>query len=198
MNSTMTEFDAFIDLLAMLVTDPRTAVLFVLLAIAAVSDYRTYKIPNWLTFGGAAFALIYKTTIAAAPLAAFGLAAGGLLFGLAIMLPMYIVRVMGAGDVKLMAMVGAFLGFSATLHAALYVFIVGGIAAIGFALLNKSLTRMLLNVKDAAQGMLLSSIVGIKPDGQIAAGKSVGKLPYGVCIAIGTVISVVARQLGLG
>lgn len=193
----MQEFQAFLELLGMLATDPRTAVLFVLLVIAAVSDYRTYKIPNWLTFGGAAFALLYKTSIAASPLSGFGLAFGGLAFGLAIMLPLYVIRVMGAGDVKLMAMAGAFLGFSATLHAVLCVFIVGGIAALGFALLNKSLGRMVTNVKDVAHGMAFSAVAGFKPDGQIDSAKSIGKLPYGVCICIGTILSVVVRQLGI-
>ena len=48
----MQEFNAFVELLVMLVSDPRIAVLFVLLMIAAVVDYRTYRIPNWLTLGG--------------------------------------------------------------------------------------------------------------------------------------------------
>ena len=57
----MQDLDALFQLLAMLVTEPRTAVLFVLLVIASISDYRTYKIPNWLTAGGIVFALIYNT-----------------------------------------------------------------------------------------------------------------------------------------
>ena len=192
----MQEFQAFLELLGMLATDPRSAVLFILLVVAAVSDYRSLRIPNWLTFGGAAFALLYKTSIAASPLSGFGLAFGGLAFGLAVMLPLYVVRAMGAGDVKLMAMVGAFLGFSATLHAALCVFIVGGIVALGFAFINKSMGRMATNVKDLTQSMMFLMIAGVKPDGRIEPVKSIGKLPYGVCICIGTIISVITRQLG--
>jgi prepilin peptidase CpaA len=72
----MQEFYAFLELLAMLAFDPRVVVLFALLVIAAVSDYRTYRIPNWLTFGGSAFALVYKTVIAVSPGSAFMVASG--------------------------------------------------------------------------------------------------------------------------
>ena len=192
----MHEFRAFLELLAMLATDPRTAVLFVMLVIASVSDRRSYRIPNWLTFGGAAFALIYHTVAARTPWAGLGLALGGLAIGLALMLPAYVARVMGAGDVKLMAMVGAFLGVSATLHAALFVFILGGVAAVGFALRTRRLMQMFANTRDAAQTLVLVSLAGFRPEAPLAAGKSIGKLPYGVCIAIGTIVSVVARHLG--
>jgi prepilin peptidase CpaA len=193
----MLEFHALFELLGMLVTDPRTGVLLVLLIVAAASDWRSFRIPNWLTFGGAAFAVLYHSVAGRTPLAGLSLALGGLVFGLAIMLPMYVVRVMGAGDVKLMAMVGAFLGFTATLHAVLCIFIVGGFAAIGFALVRKNLGQMLINAKDATQTVMVATMVGARPDAPLAAGKSVGKLPYGVCICIGTIVSVVARQLGL-
>src|SRR4051812_2974354 len=59
----MQELQSLLQLLAMLATDPRTGVLFVLLIIASVTDYRTYRIPNWLTLSGIAFGLIYNTGI---------------------------------------------------------------------------------------------------------------------------------------
>ena len=192
----MRDIDALFQLLAMLVTEPRTAVLFVLLVIASISDYRTYKIPNWLTASGIVFALIYNTAVPFYRDHGFLWALGGLGIGFVTMLPCYALRVMGAGDVKLMAMVGAFLGVTDTLSAVLYSLVVGGIAAIGFALVNKVLIRLLVNVKSAAQMMMMSAIGGFKPDLHIEAGASVGKLPYGICISIGTIIFVVAKQLG--
>lgn len=190
------EFHALIELLAMLLLDPRTAVLFALLVIASISDYRTYRIPNWLTFGGAAFALVYKTAVAASPSSALLMAFGGLLLGLFILLPLYVLGVMGAGDVKLMAMVGAFLGVDETFQAVLLAFLVGGMAAIGFALFKGKLGRLLRNAKSAAYGMLASSMAGIKPEARIDASQSVGKLPYGICISVGTMAYVLGRQLG--
>ena len=192
----MQEFNALLELLTILVKDLRVGVLLILLAIASVSDYRTFKIPNWLTAGGIVFALIYNTAVPFYRDHGFLWALGGLVIGFLAMLPCYAIRVMGAGDVKLMAMVGAFLGVSDVISAILYSLIVGGIAAIGFALMNKVFIRMLGNVKSAAQMMMMSAIGGFKPDLRIEPGKSVGKLPYGICIAIGTTIFVVAKHLG--
>ena len=192
----MQEFNAVLELLAMLATDVRMLVLFALLGVAAVSDWRFYRIPNWLTFGGALFALIAGTLAARTPTVGALSAFGGLAVGFGAMLTFYVVGIMGAGDVKLMAMAGAFLGPQQTLMAVLCTFIVGGVVALAFAIHRRRLGHMLANVKAAAQGMAVSSIVGIRPTGHVPAEQSVGKLPYGICIAAGTVINVLAHQLG--
>lgn len=193
----MQEIHALLELLAMLVFDPRTAVLIALLVIAGVTDYRTYRIPNWLTFGGATFALVYKTVVAVNPGSAFLLASGGLLLGFLVMLPLYMLNAMGAGDVKLMAMVGAFLGVDETLQAVLFAFLAGGIGALGFALAGGRLGRMLRNTREVLFSLVSMSLAGVRPDARMHAGQSIGKLPYGVCIAIGTIGYVLGRQLGL-
>ncbi len=78
------------------------------LIIAVVTDLKDQRIPNWLTF-----------TLALAGLAFHGVTGGldglgfsliGLAIGLGVMLPPYLIGVMGGGDVKLMAAVGACLG----------------------------------------------------------------------------------------
>lgn len=192
----MRELDAFLDLLAMLATDFRLGGLLVLLMMAAVSDWRFYRIPNWLTFGGMLFALVYGSFAARTPAAGATHALGGLATGFAIMLPFYVLGIMGAGDVKLMAMVGAFLGPQQTLVAILLTCIAGGIAAIVVAIHRRRLGHMLANVKGAAQGIVVSGIAGIRPSGAIDARQSIGKLPYGICICAGTVAEVLAHQLG--
>jgi prepilin peptidase CpaA len=192
----MDEFNALLELLALLLTDPRTGVLFALLIAAAVSDWRTYRIPNWLTVSGMAFGLIYHAAAPSSLHTGFLWALGGLLLGFLIMLPLYAIKAMGAGDVKLMAMTGSFLGAVDIFHAAIFTFIVGGLAALAFALFNKALVRMLGNVKSITQVMMLSVIGGMRPNAHMEAGKSVGKLPYGVSIGIGTIGYVVAKQLG--
>ena len=192
----MQEFYSLLELLGMLIKEPRISVLFFLLVIASISDYRTYKIPNWLTAGGIIFALIYSALVPFSRELGFLWALGGLMLGFLIMLPCYILRIMGAGDVKLMAMVGAFLGVDDCFHAIIYSFIVGGIAALGFALFNNAMMRMLQNVKNMTQTMMFSISAGFKPDVRIEASQSIGKLPYGICISIGTVVYVVAKQLG--
>lgn len=192
----MEEFYSLLELLTMLIKEPRYSILLALLVTASISDYLFYKIPNWLTAGGIVFGLIYNAVFPFSLQHGFLWALGGCAIGFAIMLPCYVLRIMGAGDVKLMAMVGAFLGVSDTLHAILYTFIVGGISALAFSLFNRTLVRMLDNVRNMTQTMMVSAMVGFKPDVRIAPGTSVGKLPYGICISIGTVGYVVAKQLG--
>lgn len=194
----MQELDSLLELLAMLLKDPRTGVLLILLAIASFSDYSSYKIPNWLTFGGMLFGLLYNSAIPfpSHPNHGFLWAAGGLLTGLFTMLPLYVMRVMGAGDVKLMAMVGAFLGVNDTLYVILFTFIVGGIAALGFAIINQALTRMLVNIRNISQIFIFTALSGFKPEAPLQKEQSVGKLPYGICISIGAAIYLITRQLG--
>jgi prepilin peptidase CpaA len=194
----MQELDSLLELLLMLVKEPRTGVLLLLLVIASFSDYATYKIPNWLTFGGMLFGLIYNSVVpfSTIPHHAFLWAAGGLLIGFCIMLPFYAMKIMGAGDVKLMAMIGASLGVSDTFYVVLFSFIIGGIAAIGFAIANQALTRMLVNIKNISQIFILTAISGFRPEVTIEKEQSVGKLPYGICISMGTTLYLITRQLG--
>lgn len=180
----------------MLVKEPRIAVLFALLLLAGVIDFYTYRIPNWLTAGGIVFGLILSIVSPFYRDYGFFWAVGGMLIGFLIMLPCYILKIMGAGDVKLMAMVGAFLGVTDTLHAVIYSFIAGGLAALMFALYNKAFIRLLGNIKNITQMMMFAAIGGYKPEVQIQATQSVGKLPYGACIGLGTACYLVARQLG--
>lgn len=192
----MQAFHSLLELLGMLVMDPHTGVLMALLLVAAVCDYRVYRIPNWLTASGTVLGLIFSVAMPLSPHMGFLWACEGMLLGLLMMLPLYLLRVMGAGDVKLMAMIGAFLGVPAIFYAVVVTFIVGGVAALGFALFNRALGRMLDNVKHIVQIMMLSAIGGMKPNAFIDASTSVGKLPYGVSIGIGTAGYLVARQLG--
>jgi prepilin peptidase CpaA len=192
----MDEVRAFFELLGMLVTEPRTGVLLALLAAAAVSDYRTYRIPNLLTGGGIAFALVYN--IVSPPWHAdwtFGPA--GMLLGFGAMLPLYALRALGAGDVKLMAMVGAFLGAGATVEALLFSIVTGGIAALAFSLRKRVTGSMLANTTTIMRGLLWSPISGANPQLRPDLTQSVGKLAYGISIAVGTTCYLVAQQFGL-
>jgi prepilin peptidase CpaA len=192
----MNEFHSLLELLGMLITDPRTGVLIILLATAAWHDYRTFKIPNWLCGGGTVFALIYNAIVPPYFHAAWWWAPAGMMVGFGATLPLYLLRAMGAGDVKLMATVGAFLGASGAANSFLYSAIIAGIAALAFAASNGLLIRMLKNVRSTLQSMAWSAIGGVRPSAHLDAAESVGKLAYGISIAIGTTIYVVAQQLG--
>jgi prepilin peptidase CpaA len=177
------------------VPDARGAALLALLATAAFIDWRTLRIPNWLTAGGMALGLASSMAGSAAPLRELLWSLGGLLAGLLILLPFYALRVMGAGDVKLMGAVGAFIGLAGIVPAVLCVFITGGLAALLFVAARRRLARTLASVKNVVEGLAFSVVAG-QPIPRLAPADSVGKLPYGVSICLGTVFYLAARQLG--
>lgn len=190
------EFKAMLELLAWLFFDWRTGILIVLLIGTALSDYRSQRIPNWLVLAGALFGVIYNTALPPTPHDNILFPLTGLALGLLLFLPLYLVRAMGAGDVKLLAMTGAFLGPGDTFYAALATMIVGGVLAIVFVLARGTALRMFHNLASLFHFGFLSAAGSFKPSPQITAGASAGKLPYGVAIAIGTIGYLVLHQLG--
>ena len=189
----MPELNAVPELLAKLLASPRDVILVALLLAAAVIDWRTYRIPNWLTLGGMVFGVLYSTATHGF-MAGLLPALGGLGIGLVLLLPLYALRVMGAGDVKLMAMVGAFLGSSEILYAVLFTFAVGGVAALAFACYRRALGRMAANVGGLVQSAAFSVMAGHRPE--LAIDASIGRMPYGISICVGTIAWLAVTRLG--
>src|SRR5580693_1946341 len=82
---------------------------------AAVIDGWKLRVPNWLTFHFALGGLIYAAWMGGGQMLLWSL--GGAVLGLALLLPLYAIGGMGAGDVKLLAGVGAWVGPAVTLWA---------------------------------------------------------------------------------
>jgi prepilin peptidase CpaA len=104
---------------------------------AAVIDIRTRRIPNWLTLGSAVAGLALAATGASGispGWSLLGLIAGGLL-----MMPGHVLGATGAGDVKLLAAVGAIVGLGSIGMVFLWSAIAGGILAIGVGLWRRRL-----------------------------------------------------------
>jgi len=156
---------------------------------AAIVDVRTHRIPNILTFGSAAIALVYHAwTAGVAGLAA---SAGGWAIGVALFLPMFLLRGMGGGDVKLMAAVGAWLGPVGVLYAGLYSVLAGGVLALVVGASHGYLVKAFRNI----WGLLgVWRAAGIQPLPGLTIEDSVGpRLAYGVAIAGGTLATVWLR-----
>jgi prepilin peptidase CpaA len=192
----MTELDAFLELTRMLVTDPRRVVLFTLLVVAAVSDVRRQRIPNWLTLSGLAFGLLYSAFVPFWGQHGFLWALGGAGIGFGVLFPMWLLRVTGAGDVKLMAMAGALLGLQAIPLALVGSLAAGGVCAVLFAVRHGNLRTMLGNVLRIVHLGGIAVAAGMPVRMATAAPGSVGRLPYAVPIALGTITTVVAAHYG--
>ncbi len=83
-------------------------VLFALLAAAVATDLKSHRIPNLLLWPALSLALMLH--MASGGIDGLITAAGGLTLGLAMLLPIYAIGGMGAGDIKLLGVVGSFLG----------------------------------------------------------------------------------------
>ncbi|MEZ5401705.1 MAG: A24 family peptidase [Bryobacteraceae bacterium] len=123
---------------------PLAALLIVLCVVAAVWDWQWRRIPNWLTLPVAAVGFAAQGVL----FGATGLKAAAAGFGLAclITIPLFALRALGGGDVKLMAASGVLLG--ATHFGVLFVInaIAGGVVAAAYALAKGRLGATLRNV----------------------------------------------------
>ena len=166
----------------------------VLLLLAAVrKDVRYHRIPNAVVFWGAGLGILLNVFMPegwgfASQLPGglgFLSAIGGVTIGLVVMLPMYLLRAMGAGDVKLMAMVGAFLGPEDVLGAILATFVAGGVLSLGYAWKIGVLRRTLQNIRFILYSGAVKIAGGSVPTLEDAP-ETAGKFPYAVAIAVGT------------
>jgi len=193
----MDEFSAFLDLATMLVTDPRIVVLFTLLIHAAVSDVRSRRIPNRLPLGGTLFGLAYSTLFPFWLGHGFLWSLGACLVALVLLFPLWMMRVLGAGDVKLMAMTGSLVGLDAITGAMAGSLVAGGILAIGYATWQGTLRAMLANIGRLFYQGGMALVTRTPVSAALQGWESVGKLPFGVAIASGTIASVTGRHFGL-
>ena len=173
----------------------KLALLVVLVAVAAGFDLKSRRIPNWLVLMGLIasfiFQILFNSSGSFSGFKAWGL---GLLVGFGLFLPLYLLRAMGAGDVKLMAMVGAFLGPVSALGAVLMTLVVGGVLAIAVALWSGVLRHALGNIRFVlTQTMLKTLPGGVQLE---APAYSAGSLPYAVAIAAGTLIHLIMERSG--
>jgi prepilin peptidase CpaA len=169
-----------------------TVVQSISLVIAAVAcgfDVRQHRIPNWITFGATAAALMYHVALTGS----HGLtnSVGGWLVGVAMFLLPFMLGGLGAGDVKLVAALGAWLGLNDALWLGLYVGASGGLIALGVAVTRGYLGRALRNIRLLLAHWRVAGLHAL-PELTIHSA-SAPKLAYGVAILAGTVVTVWLR-----
>lgn len=155
------------------------------LAIASVSDYTSRRIPNVLTAGAFVVALALRALVGADVLLD-GLA--GACLALLIALPVFARRGIGGGDAKLLIAVGAFVGPSVLVPVLLATALVGGVMSLGAAALRGTLLPVLFNTRDLLGNVLTLGRRGARTSLDTPGAVSV---PYGVAIALGTVIALI-------
>jgi prepilin peptidase CpaA len=153
---------------------------------ACVTDLRTRRIPNILTFGAASTAVVFHLVVHG--VSGLFTALGGCAMGLLLFLPLHALRGLGAGDVKLLAALGAWLGPIATVWIALWGMAAGGVLALcvaaGYGYLRTAFSniwRLLMHWRV----MGLSPLPAVSLDATTAA----PRLAYAVPVTIGLMVT---------
>ena len=163
----------------------------VVLIVAAVIDGYQLKVPNWLTYpmilSGWAYSMAAFAWDGMPWYEGLGWSLLGTVVGLALLMPAYAIGGMGAGDVKLLAGVGAWMYSTHTFYAFCVSTVVGAVLAVGMVLCRKAWKK-----HSDQFWLILNEIMVIRnPDtlSAIAAERksSMLLLPYGIPIAIGTI-----------
>lgn len=161
-------------------------VLIVLLLLASAFDLRQRKIPNRLLALGMLSALVLHLG-SGQPSALLTAYLPGFVVGLVMFLPLYLLGGMAAGDVKLMATVGAFVGPALVFQASLATYCAGGVLALAMVLWQRRGRLALANVFAILHPVLLRMHGSTLPPGSAAqAPASVGGMPYALAITAGT------------
>ena len=162
-----------------------TGSVVMLLAQAVREDLLQNRITNALNLAG----LILGLGLACLAGGASGLvySAGGALVGCAALLPLYLTRGMGAGDVKLMGATGAFLGPSGALLAAALALIAGAVLAVGLVIWRLVEPRPRLEASPSGEASAVwraaATISIVRKE----------RFPYAVAIAVGVVATLWLR-----
>jgi prepilin peptidase CpaA len=161
----------------------------VVVALACATDLRSRRIPNVLTLTSALAA------IACAALfdgyASAGTSAVGWLVGIALFFPFFALGGLGAGDVKLLGAVGAWVGPSLVIRVSLYSAIAGGIFALMLALKTGYLRTALLNIRFLVTFWIRT---GFKPvEGLTLASDRAPRLAYAFPMLAGLLVTLWLR-----
>ncbi len=159
--------------------------------IAGYTDWRSRRIPNWLTVPGFVIGVSLNTLAGGWAGLKTSLLGAGL--GLLLLLPFVFLRSLGAGDWKLAGALGAFVGWEALVDLLIGSVFVAGIMALALVIYKRRFKETMRNI-----GRLLASLVTFHmpgPEVSLDNPQSL-RVPYGVALALTTVLFGIRRMWG--
>jgi prepilin peptidase CpaA len=156
------------------------------LVVAAVIDGWKLKVPNWITLPMIVSGWVYSTWFYG--MSGLGWSLAGTAIGLGLLLPLYAIGGMGAGDVKLLAGVGAWVWGTVTLYSFCLSAVIGGVIALlmvayrrGWQKHRNQFVMILDEVTTIRDPVQLSTLAAQRKSSMLL-------LPYGIPIALGTIL----------
>ena len=159
--------------------------------IAGWTDWRNRRIPNWLTVPG--FFLGVAANLLLNGLAGLKTSLLGAGLGLLVLLPFVFLRSLGAGDWKLAGALGAFVGWEVLADLLMGSVLVAGVMALALVIYKRRFKQTMRNI-----GGLLGSIFMFRMPGvEVSLDNPQSlKVPYGVALALTTVLFGVGKMWG--
>jgi prepilin peptidase CpaA len=157
---------------------------------ACITDIRSRRVPNILTFGAAVVAVLFHTLDGQA--GGFFQSVEGWFVGAAVFFIPFALGGLGGGDVKLLAALGAWVGPVDAVWTALYAGVAGGVLALAVAIFTGYLRQALTNI-----WLLFSHwrAAGIRPLNEISLKGSAGpRLAYAIPIFTGLLVNIWLRS----
>jgi prepilin peptidase CpaA len=160
-------------------------VVSLILIEAAAIDGRSLKVPNWLTYHFALAGLGYAVGTGGMDRLYWSIAGAGV--GLLTLLPLYAIGGMGAGDVKLMAGLGAWIGPWLVLQAFIASALVGGGMALLMMAHSGEFGKHVVMAQSIGREVLMVRNPSVLAERAAQRKPGMLLLPYGIPIAIGTI-----------
>lgn len=161
--------------------------LVITLIICCITDLRVRKIYNKVIFPILFSVFILHLILNGIPGLKISLL--GFLSGLAILIIPFALRGIGAGDVKLLALIGAMKGSTFALNTAFYMFVIGGILALIIVLFHRDTVKFFKSLFYFLAGLIMGQAYKL----EIPTTPLVKKFPYSSAIAGGAIISLLIK-----
>jgi prepilin peptidase CpaA len=173
----------------------KAAVLGLAVALALIAgwtDWRSRRIPNWLTVPG--FLVGVLVNVLADGRAGLKTSLLGAGLGLLVLLPFVLLRSLGAGDWKLAGALGAFVGWQVLVDLLMGSVFVAGAMAVGLVIYKRRFKETLRNI-----GRLLASMLTLRmPGAEVSLDNPQSlKVPYGVALALTTLLFGIGKMWGV-
>ncbi len=160
-------------------------------AVAGVLDWRSRRIPNWLTVAGLVVGVAVNAILSG--WAGTKTALWGTLLGLALLLPFVLVRSLGAGDWKLAGALGASLGPRQLAAVLVGTILLAGIMAFVVVIWKGRLKQTLWNI-----GHMLGALASLRlPSAEVSLDNpQATKIPFGVAMAAAVLLMGAGKAVG--
>lgn len=162
-------------------------------AVASWYDWRQHRVPNWLTAGVAVSGLTCQALFGGPPALLAGVT--GMLAGLGLLVVLWLIGAMGAGDVKLASALGAWLGPQMIFHAVLAGGLLGGVLAVAVIARRRAWRPALSGMVGAVNELGFRRDPGA-PRADASSRASAGVVPYAIPLCLGALIVVVCNYSG--